>query len=462
MAAAEVSGLASSASAAAAPGSAGFPEAAPLVQHTEPTRKGFQDYGNFLNYCSAGQWRLLLQGNVPQVEKLTLLARHLACLGCRFPSEQTSQVLTALLLALPGSMTPGKDASDIEKYQSYLVVKDQLVRACRDTRASGPPVLPAVPGELANDLLDAALQGEPVAVCPFNSADLRLYAQSIPMRCTHRSLANKKEADNVLGTLLNTLHQTLNAQDKLNLRVCSGRQQADERVETALQLPRASFVPVPQPKAVADVEHRVAQLHRDLEDLDTEFVPQLSLPPLSRGPSAAAVQLSLQDRLEAPGKEQVLDAAVLLAEAYNSQPKRAAGAAGPHVSETAGSPPPPKLRRKVTGKTSLDELLLQGVTVAPAPSTSVKTKALQEKTKPVPRRAAALGTKKVQKPPQKQAPKSTATQMKTKRKSQKKGRFSDLSEKQRFRLFPNGCSRCRFTAGCARSCLIRLGYQLIA
>ena len=70
-----------------------------------PTRRAPQDYTEFPNYVPPSLWRSLTCREGSATQKLGRLCQFLCQLGLRSASEATCQLVTALLLHLPGNET---------------------------------------------------------------------------------------------------------------------------------------------------------------------------------------------------------------------------------------------------------------------------------------------------------------------------------------------------------------------
>ena len=96
------------------------------------SRVQLQDYGAFLKYLPATMWDLLMNPDVDQCRKVSVVASHLVSLGLKSPTEGTSQAVACLFLQLPGANQYGTYQL---RHQLYLSVKEFLRRS---TQAAGP------------------------------------------------------------------------------------------------------------------------------------------------------------------------------------------------------------------------------------------------------------------------------------------------------------------------------------
>ena len=513
---------------------AGRGEAVVAQQASEASKRlQFQDYCNVLHYLGTGHWRVLLDPSVTQVAKLQLVCNHAAALGCRQPLETTSQFLAAVLISLPGSMIPAAgDISEYDKYQAFLVTKDQLHRACKQVAkdaAVGPAVLPLAPHELDPNLYRAALGEDSPGVSPYSIADLKLYASSIPMRKTHKAVAGRAGADNVLGNVLHALNQNLRVDTRADgglrgFRLSTSSSEASQ--EPALQLRRGAAV-VPVPRLASQPSLGSQQSFQGSQALSDLSVAQAATAPLALPAPCARVNLQSPETVQQ--SEEVMAAADLLALTMKA-PKCAEssregkqgladevpavdtvdeGEAVEKAAELLEGDGQKLEGGEVTQAKSLDRALapskgrgkgkacktlckkpaaaenlgqsLQGPVARKKPAAGLLKRpssgvGVVARKKPAARafkRPSCSGTDVARKKPaagalkrpaacagggSKQQPVEEGTA--DERKARRKGVFLDLSKKERLRRFGQGCSRCRWTVGCSKSCLVKLGYTL--
>ena len=153
-------------------------------------RSANQDYTAVVNYYTQQDWADTAN-NTTQNLLHTLLAKPLA-LGLKNPTENTFQVLAALLLVLQeGACEKANMLSPQMKFESLKFVKKRFRAAA--TYAPNVPwiqILPANPDN-ARDIVEFTpvfdnvyFEGDPIA-SPFNASLFNSVATSIPMRCTN-------------------------------------------------------------------------------------------------------------------------------------------------------------------------------------------------------------------------------------------------------------------------------------
>ena len=158
------------------------------------SRQTMQDYTNVILYLPKSIWEQLMNADLTFQAKANLLGVFATTLGMRTPSEATSQMMTALLLACPGGreLELKCSLSPVQLHELFLLVKKELRSsvAAAGTSDALPHVekLPTNPAQMDTRWLQRALGAEPVGQCPLNLSQVAARAVTIPMRNTNRQL----------------------------------------------------------------------------------------------------------------------------------------------------------------------------------------------------------------------------------------------------------------------------------
>ena len=158
------------------------------------SRQTMQDYTNVILYLPKSIWEQLMNADLTFQAKANLLGVFATTLGMKTPSEATSQMMTALLLACPGGreLELKCSLSPVQLHELFLLVKKELRSsvAAAGTSDALPHVekLPTNPAQMDPRWLQRALGAEPVGQCPLNLSQVAARAVTIPMRNTNRQL----------------------------------------------------------------------------------------------------------------------------------------------------------------------------------------------------------------------------------------------------------------------------------
>ena len=145
-------------------------------------RRPLQNYVNFPMYLTQSIWLALLSGQHAPAVLIAMLAKHLANLGLRLPSEKTCSMITAVLL-----WHQHRNFDDVQKHQLYIQVKAQLKKllSCASDQSPGCSYvvdLPLNPNELSKEWQDRAFAQEARADPQMDTQILHMIQSSIRER----------------------------------------------------------------------------------------------------------------------------------------------------------------------------------------------------------------------------------------------------------------------------------------
>ena len=145
-------------------------------------RRPLQNYVNFPMYLTQSIWLALLSGQHAPAVLIAMLAKHLANLGLRLPSEKTCSMITAVLL-----WHQHRNFDDVQKHQLYIQVKAQLKKllSCVSDQSPGCSYvvdLPLNPNELSKEWQDRAFAQEARADPQMDMQILHMIQSSIRER----------------------------------------------------------------------------------------------------------------------------------------------------------------------------------------------------------------------------------------------------------------------------------------
>ena len=145
-------------------------------------RRPLQNYVNFPMYLTQSIWLALLSGQHAPAVLIAMLAKHLANLGLRLPSEKTCSMITAVLL-----WRQHRNFDDVQKHQLYIQVKAQLKKllSCVSDQSPGCSYvvdLPLNPNELSKEWQDRAFAQEARADPQMDTQILHMIQSSIRER----------------------------------------------------------------------------------------------------------------------------------------------------------------------------------------------------------------------------------------------------------------------------------------
>lgn len=153
-------------------------------------RPKYQDFTAFPGYLPQSIWDCLCDALISTQGKQDRLIRFLASLGLFGPNEPTVQMVTAVLLMV----TKQTDMTPAEKHGAYEEIRDLMSKGLTIWAPQRPPATyeQVLPLDLLNynqSWVKLACGDELPATCrPFSSQRLNLFAITIPMRKTHKSL----------------------------------------------------------------------------------------------------------------------------------------------------------------------------------------------------------------------------------------------------------------------------------
>eukprot|EP00438_Fugacium_kawagutii_P009653 Skav215002 [mRNA] locus=scaffold508:1247060:1247944:+ [translate_table: standard] len=160
-------------------------------------RPKYQDFTAFPGYLPQSVWECLGDALVSKQTKQDRVIRFLASLGLIGPNEPTVQMVTAVLLMV----TKQTDMSPAEKHGAYEETRDLMSKGLTVWAPSRTPnnyeqVLPLDPLNYNQSWVKLACGDEMPAICkPLSLQRLNLFAITIPMRKTHKSLRKKFDDD---------------------------------------------------------------------------------------------------------------------------------------------------------------------------------------------------------------------------------------------------------------------------
>ena len=279
-------------------------------------RQEMQDWEYFPVYLSSAVWKLLTDQHAPELQKLKTLARHLAKLGLRCPTEGTIAVVCSVL------QLGGMESWDGHKSLQYLnTVKGILRSELALWKNTASNVLTELPLQHPPQVLQVMGSDPPVAVdcMPVKLDRLLMVARSMPRRKTHRqaklpsgtsSLAGPPAGQDAFHAFTVLLHQFASV-------AAQGRDAASQ-----IQLLEAGRKAVAQTKDPA--ARRVQKMLADLP-AEPDTVKAREAPPV---PASTGPRLALEDDCAEPSY------------AASSNPQKAEASAGAQSAPPASAPPP--------------------------------------------------------------------------------------------------------------------------
>ena len=251
-------------------------------------RQEMQDWEYFPVYLSSAVWKLLTDQHAPELQKLKTLARHLAKLGLRCPTEGTIAVVCSVL------QLGGMESWDGHKSLQYLnTVKGILRSELALWKNTASNVLTELPLQHPPQVLQVMGSDPPVAVdcMPVKLDRLLMVARSMPRRKTHRqaklpsgtsSLAGPPAGQDAFHAFTVLLHQFASV-------AAQGRDAASQ-----VQLLEAGRKAVAQTKDPA--ARRVQKMLADLP-AEPDTVKAREAPPV---PASTGPRLALEDDCAEP------------------------------------------------------------------------------------------------------------------------------------------------------------------
>lgn len=181
-------------------------------------RPKYQDFTAFPGYLPQSVWDCLCDGMIATQAKQDRLIRFLASLGLFGPNEPTVQMVTAVILMV----TKQTDMSSVEKHGAYeetrdIMSKGLVIWAPSCSPATYEQVLPLDPVNYNQAWMKLACSNEiPARHGSFPIQRLNLFAITIPMRKTHKSLRRPHtddDKDDGISKLAKALRQVVDDSD---------------------------------------------------------------------------------------------------------------------------------------------------------------------------------------------------------------------------------------------------------
>lgn len=360
-----------------------------------------QDYTNLPLYLPPSAWSKLMSKDLTFQAKASVVASFGAQLGLRNASETTSQMITSLLLNVPG----GADLviqHPSQLHQLFLVVKREFRAATQVPPVDGLPHVDKLPTnfrQLDERWLSRALGEETIGHCPVSLAQVATRACTIPMRNTNKLIYETKSSGLQIASRW------------FDMGCAVGQMNLPSRV-----VAQPTMQPLTSPSAIQD---------------DVAAAPALPLPRPAEPPAPVAAEseaLTVASTL--PGQT-ALSAASMLQEQWKTA--------------TQSDPQQPEAATAGTDTPDLE-----------GPAKSQKKGETKPATPKVPNISAKKSKQKSVKSLNKKVSKSRAQSLAIDRKH----RLDAGIPKKLLQRFSAGCGRCRNRPWCTKSCWANRGFNI--
>ena len=398
-----------------------------LVRNGQNTRRGLQACGNFKAYLSAGDLSALESSETSYLAKVDVITSRMLRIGLHCPAETC---LGAIVSMVHHQSSDDELKTMLEDYKKALKNKKKV--------APKPAVhllqYPVDPHDLPKELLASGWdQADPAARVNVGPDDLRPLG---PLRHHNKRLAKNRVPDlamasgsgaagGVQGMLMNMMMQ----QQQMFMQCMTGQGQAAELPGLHLFKPKTCG----QKKQLA--------LTDQTQPAETAVASTAAAPSAAAAPSepaaapsepAAEVPKATVQQVATPQQRTVLQLPAVTSEPMNDRPVVSAQEQAQMVADATQNRkvdkgPKPKSKAKATAKAKGSTKSAPKAKAPPKPKAKGKAKAA-----PVPPVAVMSRGQRPLEP-------FTVN-----------GRV--LTPTLRTKLYPNGCSKCRFRTGCTKSC----------
>ena len=395
-----------------------------------------QTWKELAKYLHKAQWDMILDASVPRTHVMREIVKHMYEVGLRYPSEVTMGYLSILV------SFKEYEGLDVEKFPAFFQyhqqMKSEIVLHLESLRKKANPaaesksllmILPENPEDL--HYLSAFAQ-EKAAPPMVDLGHLHHMVSVLPLRKTHRHAGNAPSSSSSLAMAFN-------------------RQQNLQQVQAAAAFANM-FAGMNFPAMFSGAIQRPGeQLPPGFKMFDqqggsSQKSPQLALPaPVSQNPEASSCS-------QAPGAQQHQ-----MVEKHDVQKSDLVEAKQVVAPTTYVNPAVPALQDPPDDK---DKVAVDpGVANhEAAEAMAAVSQALERRDddKRMKRPASVQKKPAAMKRPSASLPTSTSSSVQKKdlKKADKKGVFwkGNITQKERIKMMPEGCSTCRYRRGCTDSC----------
>ena len=411
-------------------------------------RTQMQDYQYFPLYLTAQEWSFIQQQRIHETQKCNVMVERIVKLGCKAPTEDTQAMVTTLCPL--GDHSRFNDGLIMRS--AYLtmkgIIKNSLKTALatlnENPAAAALPfvrVLPALPGSMDKKIMEYAYgSGEyPVPALPegIKMHDLIQLKSTIPLRGSRTSLQLQFPKQASVPFAMPNMMMAMNPMMNIfaaGMQAMGGNMMgphpAAERLSKAIHdpspassssMPSRPQVALPAPPVVEDVENKEAVASEQRAGVPLLAIADSPMVPKKKqkdGGDQKMIEIEKVKETKAEEKHPEDKPAI----AVNADLEKALEARD-------------KLKNEKNGEAKVEEKKNGQVLKKPA-ATSVMKK---------PSVSGNSHCKKDLKRPAASAKSSTKRPI--------------PSEKERKKMRPDGCSKCRFVVGCTASCWVQRGYH---
>ena len=432
-----------------------------------------QNYARMAFFLTTELWGgILADPPLPQFQVLSMLATHLYQLGLRYPSEVTMSMVFVLVNYKDAEMWK-HNASCL--YSEFSNVKSEfklMLQRCKDLSnvVLGPYMLdlPNSFHELNASVQERVFASQPPADPGLSAEYLQHLHRKIPLRKTNRQVSSSMNAfqsqPDWMFALMNALEGNKKVQPKQSIVLANGETlplvasegaasaTADLMIVAKDQAKQAQCIPSKTLLAPSESQSSESQSSQmpALPDLPPAAMP-LALPPAPLAEDVVPKDTStLQLSAEAPEPP------------ATAQPSETIPVAAPAVKQSNSTfdkvmvQLKNSLEDRKNAKNQAEKAVLDGPKALAKAKAKAKTSKNSKGPKPKPASHKAVKPK-----PKAGKPKAVKTMADKPKASKPKAVLSREIPASLKRKFAEGCSRCRYRAGCTPSCWRNRGYQLL-
>ena len=427
-----------------------------------------QNYARMAFFLTTELWgAILADPPLPQFQVLSMLATHLYQLGLRYPSEVTMSMVFVLVNYKDTEMWK-HNASCL--YSEFSNVKSEfklMLQRCKDLPnvLLGPYMLdlPNSFHELNARVQERVFASQPPADPGLSVEYLQHLHRKIPLRKNNRQVSSSMNAfqsqPDWMFALMNALEGNKRVQPKQSIVLANGETlplvasegaasaTADLMIVAKDQAKQAQCIP--SKALLAPSESQSSQMPA-LPDLPPAAMP-LALPPAPLAEDVVPKDTSTpQQSAEAPKPP------------ATAQPCETMPVVAPAVAQgnSTFDKVMVKLKNSLEDRKNAKNQAEKAVSDGPKALAKAKAKAKTSKNSKGPKPKPA-SHKAVKPKPKAGKPKAVKTMADKPKASKPKAELCREIPASLKRKFAEGCSRCRYRAGCTRSCWRDRGYQLV-